>query len=194
MKPIRMLRSARLLVSAFLCSYHLALAGPTLFMPPESSVEVAINKGAGRGAKAFFTECAWAGKSYTNLVVQQMPGRGPNLIGLRFLARHLVTLDFPKRTMYLKQTTTEPLAGDIFVGIVQSSIGAPLAFLEKLSENAQLPARAGSGKERLFCVYHSEGDANCYTAVFQRIGDGYLDHYTVNRGSKDGAWKLQERR
>jgi hypothetical protein len=29
-------------------------------------------------------------------------------MGLRFLARHLVTFNFPKRTMYLKQTRTGP--------------------------------------------------------------------------------------
>ena len=32
-----------------------------------------------------------------------------NFIGLHFLARHLVTLNFPKQMMYLKQTTTDPL-------------------------------------------------------------------------------------
>jgi hypothetical protein len=32
-----------------------------------------------------------------------------NGIGLRFLARHLVTFDFPKRTMYLKRTSIGPL-------------------------------------------------------------------------------------
>jgi hypothetical protein len=34
-----------------------------------------------------------------------------NGIGLHFLSRHLVTLDFPKRTMYLKRISVGPLAG-----------------------------------------------------------------------------------
>jgi hypothetical protein len=60
--------------------------------------------GAGKGVKdlgsgwMFVPEVVWDGATYTNLTV----GEGGNLIGLRFLARHLVTLNFPKRTMYLK--------------------------------------------------------------------------------------------
>jgi hypothetical protein len=54
---------------------------------------------------AQFSECDWNGGHYTNLVV----GKGPNLIGLRFLARHRVTFNFPKGVMYLKQTNVGPL-------------------------------------------------------------------------------------
>ena len=47
------------------------------------------------------------GDTYTNLVVGQ--GTNANILGLRFLARHLVTLDFPNRTMYLQRTSVRPL-------------------------------------------------------------------------------------
>ena len=53
-------------------------------------------------------ECVWDGESYTHLNVNV--GENANILGLRFLARHLVTLDFPKQTMYLKQTNTGPLS------------------------------------------------------------------------------------
>jgi len=33
----------------------------------------------------------------------------PRLLGLQFLARHLITLNFPKRIMYLKRTSVGPL-------------------------------------------------------------------------------------
>ena len=55
---------------------------------------------------ASLPRCVWDGETYTNLVIEA--GR-PNLIGLGFLARHLVTLDFPNQTMYLKQTSVGPL-------------------------------------------------------------------------------------
>jgi hypothetical protein len=55
-------------------------------------------------------ECAWDGGNYTNLTVQI--GEHANLLGLRFLARHLVTLDFPNRTLYLKQTSVGPLKNE----------------------------------------------------------------------------------
>jgi hypothetical protein len=45
--------------------------------------------------------CVWDGQDYTNLRI----GAGWNALGLRFLGRHLVTFDFPKRIMYLKQTS-----------------------------------------------------------------------------------------
>ncbi len=53
---------------------------------------------------ALFANCNWDGLTYTNLII----GRGPNLVGLRFLGRHLVTFDFPGQTMYLKLRRAEP--------------------------------------------------------------------------------------
>jgi hypothetical protein len=66
---------------------------------------------------ALFRECVWDGRTYTNLKIEAWPVRShsqkPNLLGLRFLARHLVTLDFPGRTMYLKQTSIGPLVDEV---------------------------------------------------------------------------------
>ena len=50
-------------------------------------------------------QCVWDGQTYTDLYV----GTEGNVLGLGFLARHLVTFDFPRRTMYLKQVTDRPL-------------------------------------------------------------------------------------
>jgi len=57
------------------------------------------------------SECDWDGNHYTNLRVGTEPAvlGGSDVLGLRFLARHLVTLDFPEQTMYLKQTSIGPL-------------------------------------------------------------------------------------
>jgi hypothetical protein len=41
----------------------------------------------------------WHGETYTNVIIQS--GR-ENLLGLKFLARHQVTFDFPNRMLYLK--------------------------------------------------------------------------------------------
>ena len=63
----------------------------------------------------YFRECVWNGETYTNIVVRDAKGvvaaSGVNVLGLRFLARHLVTFDFPKRAMYLKQTSIGPFLG-----------------------------------------------------------------------------------
>ena len=53
-----------------------------------------------------FPSCVWGGETYTDVIV----GKGPqNLIGMRFLARHLVTFNFPEGVMYLKCVTSAPL-------------------------------------------------------------------------------------
>jgi len=49
----------------------------------------------------------WDGSNYTNIKIA--PVGEANVVGLRFLARHLVTLDFPGRTLYLKQSSVGPL-------------------------------------------------------------------------------------
>jgi len=51
---------------------------------------------------ASFPNGRFGGATYTNL---DLHGDGDvNIVGLSFLARHLVTLNFPKRTMYLKRS------------------------------------------------------------------------------------------
>ncbi len=52
------------------------------------------------GHEVSFPNGIFGGRVYTNLI---LTGDGPNLLGLRFLARHLVTLNFPKRMAYLKR-------------------------------------------------------------------------------------------
>jgi hypothetical protein len=51
----------------------------------------------------------FAGDPYTNLCI--IGDANFNLIGLRFLARHLVTFDFPSRMMYLNRMPTQAPAG-----------------------------------------------------------------------------------
>jgi hypothetical protein len=62
---------------------------------------------------ARFAEDQFGGGTYTNLSVHGFPlspfMRGHNTIGLQFLARHLVTLNFPKQTMYLQSRFVGPL-------------------------------------------------------------------------------------
>jgi hypothetical protein len=68
---------------------------------------------------AHFDKAVFGGETYTNLFIDKSPamkGEGRtyyiNAIGLPFLARHLVTLDFPKRTMYLKRRSAGPPASN----------------------------------------------------------------------------------
>ena len=84
------------------------------------NVDGAVEKTAIRGhystriAHLFFSsralrlpQCVWDGENYTQLRVNA--GKDANRLGLRFLARHLVTFDFPNSTLYLKKTSVDPL-------------------------------------------------------------------------------------
>jgi len=58
--------------------------------------------------RARFSSGVFGGENYPSLHITG--NNDDNTIGLRFLARHLVTLNFPKRTMYLKRVSAGPLA------------------------------------------------------------------------------------
>jgi hypothetical protein len=60
-----------------------------------------------------FSQCEWNGHTYTNLLI----GEGATVIGLRFLARHLVTLDLPNARLYLKLRTAAPPRGDWYLNL-----------------------------------------------------------------------------
>lgn len=121
-------------------------------------------------------ECVWSGESCSNLFVQV----GANVIGLRFLARHLVTLDFPKHTMYLKQTSVGPL--------VDEAVETALQFLKDLKEKGRQP---GWSKDESGETAYPEANSNSVTFNIGKKGDSSTYHYTVSRASKDDSWKLQ---
>jgi hypothetical protein len=54
----------------------------------------------------------FGGETYSNVSLRNVNVRSDG-IGLNFLARHLVTLDFPNHTMYLKRTSVDPLVSEI---------------------------------------------------------------------------------
>lgn len=94
----------------------------------------------------WFAKCVWNSKTYTNLIIgnggPSLNRNGGNEIGLRFLARNLVTLNFPKRTMYLKQTSVGPLPGDHFVKQqikLQTWLTSAMASLKEALKSGKSP-------------------------------------------------------
>jgi hypothetical protein len=98
-------------------------------------------------------------------------------IGLRFLSRHLVTLDFPQKTLYLSRRSENPLPFD-------NDADTPLIFLRRLKEKGQLPgwSKDEHGVVLQGFVLGSLG--------FKKSGDSSIYHYTVSRTSENGPWKL----
>jgi hypothetical protein len=119
------------------------------------------------------------GETYPHVHLDH-PENAGNGIGLHFLARHLVTFDFPEQTMYLKRTSVGPLLPEGF--------NAALTFLT----SCKLP---GLSKVDAGTTAHDEtmnGSPSSQTIGFHKNGDPSIYHYTVARKSKNGAWKLQK--
>jgi hypothetical protein len=109
-----------------------------------------------------------------------------NGIGLHFLARHLVTLDFPKRTMYLKRTSVESLSPE--------ASKAALKLLKDLKERGQVPGWSKDDKEATYLEAYSYPDPQSIILNLLKKGDSSIYHYTVARASKDTPWRLQKAR
>jgi hypothetical protein len=131
-------------------------------------------------AQTCYPACVWSGITYTNLLL----GEGVNLIGLRFLARHLVTLDFPNDKMYLRPTTPGPPAGDWYVKLRARSESAT-AFISDLIKRGQLPG----GTRNLYFDFQDE--SNSATFHFPKEDNSSVYHCTVAAPSQSSAWKVQ---
>jgi hypothetical protein len=138
-----------------------------------------------------YTDAVLGGEIYPSAKLRVIAGSGhDNYIGLRLLARHLVTLDFPKRMTYLKRVSTEPLGGER----EQELWMAVKKFIEKgllpgfaRGETCEMrPAdiEMGALLEEVYPV-HATFDA-------RKNGGPWCFHFTFVRLSKESAWKLQK--
>jgi hypothetical protein len=127
---------------------------------------------------ALLPRCVWHGETYTNLIIARADW---NAIGLSFLARHLVTLNFPERKIYFKQTRIGPfIAEDVNTGI---------EFLRDLKKKSQLPGWTKDDKGQL--VY-SGSHSNPLAFTVKKTGDSFIYHYSIASASKNSPWKLQK--
>ena len=155
--------------------------------PAGKESRISARKQPARNVNVFFPKCVWNDNNYSRLLI----GTGVDLIGVRFLARHLVTFDFPNRTMYLKQKSIGPLPNDFLNDQVTDALIGPRELLRNLKESGQLPGCSREKEEELFCVYHPEGDSNSYIFAYREEIDSETRHYRVGRLSKDAPWKLE---
>jgi hypothetical protein len=118
-----------------------------------------------------------------------------NGIGLRVLAENLVTLDFPKRTMYLKRTSDWPLATGNIEAAMKSAAKSSMQSLEQLLKKYRLPG-ASKGDHGKTTAFHYNHVPSPYldTATWDALisGNSSIYHYTFTRTAKNGPWKLQK--
>jgi hypothetical protein len=112
-----------------------------------------------------------------------------NGIGLRFLARHLVTIDFPNRTLYLKRTSVGPLSLPIKQMKAQGK--SVYRFLANLKKRDRLPGWSTTDKlpRHAMFDYHTLSSG---TLKFQKQGDSSFYFYWVTRPSAASSWELKK--
>lgn len=147
---------------------------------------------------ARFASCVWDGRNYTNIFVRTWSNNAeaPNLMGLSFLARHLVTYDFPHQTLYLKQTRTGPLPDDDLEAALRATkykaAKSVLKYCERLKKRGQLPGWSKDDEIAAKIVTFTYHYPDSVTFEIPKKGDSSLYHYEVTRASEDSSWKLQK--
>jgi hypothetical protein len=122
-------------------------------------------------------ECVWNDQTYTDLNLRT----GGEVLGLGFLARHLVTFDFPRRVMYLQQTCSGPLLNE--------ELRAAMEFLRDLKRKGQAPGWLPNDKGKLSAETHPDPETFGFAAG--KEGDSMVCHYLIARNSKESPWRLK---
>jgi hypothetical protein len=141
--------------------------------------------------------CVWNGATYTDLWVgngrdSTEGGSGENSLGLRFLARHLVTFDFPHRTMYLKRTRSGPLVTDEVRAAAKAAGDSAFKPARKMMRNGHLPGWAREDRGTIKGVFRVRFDPDAVTFDAVKRGDSSTYHYEFTRASKDSPWQLRK--
>jgi hypothetical protein len=114
-----------------------------------------------------------------------------NGIGLRFLARHLVTFDFPKRTMYLKRTDNGSLVDENREVAGKAVAESAIEILNRLQEKGQMPGWSATDEAAKTVTFHYHYP-DSLTLDYLKKGGSSTYHYEFTRAAKTSPWKLQK--
>jgi hypothetical protein len=111
-----------------------------------------------------------------------------NGLGLHFLARHVVTLDFPEQTLYLKRTSVDALDKKEANASAKSDIEAAAKTLKGLEHAGRLP---GWSKTDDMAVSKGTFMFNSGSVTFNvpKSADS-IYHYKFTQSLDDGPWQL----
>lgn len=166
---------------------------PQLFQKEVKALKHEMTDDGGANFPGF---CTWDARTYTNITVRTWTNdlAEPNLIGLRFLSRHLVTLDFPHHTLYLQQTRVGPLSrDDLEAALNATKMSAAMGafkFCRRLMEKSELP---GWSKKDVPASNKADFDYQYPDSVVfkaRKKGDPSLYRYQLLRATEHSPWKL----
>ncbi|HTV39119.1 MAG TPA: hypothetical protein VMF08_00980 [Candidatus Sulfotelmatobacter sp.] len=139
---------------------------------------------------AGFSTENFEGESYNDLTIAEWAGKWPdgNLLGLPFMARNLVTFDFPRRTMYLQKENSNPRDPSLF------ATEEAAKYLLGLKRNGQLPGWTVNdvGEQDTPDVQITHYPVSLtFNSRKESLPPSFY-HYVVVRNLPEGPWKLSK--
>jgi hypothetical protein len=116
-----------------------------------------------------------------------------NGIGLSFLSRNLVTLDFPHKTMYIKPVSIGPFVDRAMRRTANAEARSAIRYLEGLAKLGRLPGWSKTDQPahtETAVQFHFSYPHMVTVDDLRKIGDPSLYHYRVTRASRTEPWKV----
>lgn len=111
-----------------------------------------------------------------------------NGIGLEFLSRNLVTLDFPEQNLYLKRVTAGYFVDKNMRATAKAEGKSAYKFLKRLMSKGQLPGWSKGDDIATMTTHFQYPDVVTFDLI--KRWDSSVFHYQVIRTVKDGPWQL----
>lgn len=149
-----------------------------------------------------FPNATLGGAIYTDVNLVGLPRRlvsTPDLhlklngIGLSFLSRNLVTLDFPNKVLYLRRVSAGPFVDRTMRKRARSEALSAIQFLKDQARQGRLPGWSmGDQPEQTDTAiqFHFSYPDIVTVDDFRKQGDPSEYHYRVTRASGQGPWKM----
>jgi hypothetical protein len=140
------------------------------------------------------------GQIYHDLELDEWPEKSGadthsrlDVIGIHVLSQNLVTLDFPKHTLYLKRTSDWPLAPKNVEAEGNSIIESATDFLKSLKNKGKLPGWPKSIDDTDYDVHWNHHTNGVDLVTFdEKEGPSTVSNYRFTRDAKSGPWKLEK--
>lgn len=139
---------------------------------------------------AGFSKEIFQGESYNDLTIAQWAGKWPdgNLLGLPFMARNLVTFDFPRRTMYLQKQNSDSRDSSLY------ATEEAAKYLLELKKSGQLPGWTADdlGEQDTPDTQITNYPVSLTFNSRKETQPPSFYHYVVIRDVAKGPWKLSK--
>jgi hypothetical protein len=154
-------------------------------------------KGVVRFPKAILDDAVYTNVNLEGLKPKLYSSGDPHLklngIGLSFLSRNLVTLDFPHKTLYLKCVSVGPFVDWTMRKNANSEALSAVRFLKGLAGQGHLPGWTAADQPAQSdntIQFHFSYPHTVTVDDLRKKGDPSLYHYRLTRASTNAIWKI----